>query len=383
MRISPLPALIPDMAFDMGTANVAMYVKDKGLIKLREAVPDLVESEKERKARTVPKLSAEDLQCQIRSIATRDATGEIDSIGDEAYNKIGRVPENRVARPVMLGRIYDSEAFLKIMEKLIYQEVPNFKSLRYISTAPLIVVGVPCNTTLNERRAVETIIKHELKANPVLISEPVAAAIGAKLEFLDAKACSIIDIGGGTTDFSVLTSGAVLTNYTNSFEFGGDLMDKEIIDFVKETHQIQIGPRTAEWVKKKIGSAAKFRNNAKLTAIVKGRPLESNPEKKREITLTSDEIRGCLMPVFAKIADTLDFHIHQIQEGQVHSDMQETGIWLTGGGSMVEGMDKYLTERLGFKINRVEKPLLSVINGAAAILNDPELMKLYRLPNAA
>ncbi|HEX5429751.1 MAG TPA: rod shape-determining protein [Patescibacteria group bacterium] len=361
--------MFEDMAFDMGTGTVEMYVRGKGLIQLKECLDPDAEPDEIFQERSI--------------VSRRVANKALEATGDEAYRKIGRLPsELEIAWPVRRGRIFDESAFVSTMGAMIRRVYPSFGRFRHLGatlTKPMILVGVPCNSTLMENRAIRNLINDEVGGRAVIVSEPVEAAFGADLNFQDGKACTIVDIGGGTTDIAILAGGAELP-YSKSFEYGGDLMDEAIVKHLKTEHKLGIGIRTAEWIKKKIGSACPFEDSRKLKATVRGRPLE----EQREADLSSDEIRECLLEnVLKHIASLLREHISKIEEGQVHTDLKDNGIWLTGGGSLIDGMDQYLTNELGLEVRRVEKPLMSVILGGAKILEDPDLIRQFSLNEAA
>lgn len=357
---------VSNMAFDMGTANISVFVEGIGRIQLRKDVdPD-----------TKPHYQEDTLYME-RSVTITNEKGTMEASGDDAFKCVGRISENYVKRPVRIGRIYDKTAYEHIVHQLVCKINPNYDfRVRSGFLRPTMVVGVPCNDTHVERRAVREIFETKLRAKPVLVLEPVAAAIGAGLEFNERKACAIIDIGGGTTDFTVLCAGAVLDKYTESFEYGGDLMDMAIIEGIKKELGILIGSSSAEWIKKKIGSALPFPHRS-LKANVQGRPLDPKSDRRAEVT--DEQVRNWLLPEIKKIADKLQFHVHHIAEGQIHSDLLDNGIWLTGGTSLLEGLDKYLTTTLKMPVRLVPHPLLSVIDGAALILTDSELQKRYKL----
>lgn len=350
-----------DMAIDMGTAHSRFYLRNKGLIYVGRD-----------EGEEVP---------YIRSYVSRKRNHPdmIEAVGEDAYNMLGRssiLGETEVKRSVRKGRVDDPEAFRAIVEYLVKTQYPEMWMRKLaVANRPRAIIGVPCNSTSTERRAIREIIKLSLRAKPILVWEPIAAAIGAGLPFQGASTQTIVDIGGGTTDISFLSSSKVSCE-PYSFEVGGDLMDETIIKHVAEHHGVMISVRAAEWIKKKIGTALPYEYR-KLSATVKGRPFKGLTA--REAVLDSEEICQCLQPVFRQIADSITEKIDDIQDeevDQVPGDIQENGIHLTGGGSLINDLDKLLEQLTGFKIHQVESPLLSVIMGCGHLLNDDRLLEI-------
>lgn len=375
---------IADMAYDLGTRNSELYVKGLGFFPVKKAEDQLNEGKTNKNQDDSVNSSGqcdEDKIGQLPSFVARRTNGKLVAVGERAYRMLGATPgDQEVVRPVKLGRIHDEQAFVDTMVSLVKHPYPNFETLKHMNVGKYTaVIPVPCNATPLEHQAIRDLAAKHLKAHAVLVLEPVAAAIGARLKFNDDKACAIIDIGGGTADFAVLSFGRELP-YSDSFELGGDLMDTEIQNYVLKTHNIGISERTAEWIKQMIGSVKPFRDDngdvITLTATIKGRPQGIGENVKSEVTLTDQQIRDhCLVKVFGKIGDKLRTHIQKIESNRVHTQLRENGVSLTGGPSFVHGADEFLGEMIGIKVMRVERPLLSVILGSAAILQDRNLLK--------
>jgi rod shape-determining protein MreB len=291
-----------DMGIDLGTATVLVYMKNKGVI-LKE--PSVVAIDK--------------------------TTNKVLAVGEEARKMIGRTPGNIVAiRPLRDGVISDYDITEKMLKHFIKKACGN----RRIS-APRIMVCVPCEATEVEKRAVQDAAANAGSKKVSLIEEPLAAAIGAGLDITKANGNMIIDIGGGTTDIAVISLGGMVVR--QSIKIAGDKFDEAIIRYIRKKHKLMIGERTAEDLKINIGSA--FKKDGEVSMEIRGRDLISGLPK--NVTVTSEEMREALREPVRAIAECT----HSVLEKtppELAADIMEKGIVMTGGGSLLNGLDKLI-----------------------------------------
>ncbi len=356
------------IALDVGTANSLVYSDGKIFL-----VPDkrvLRNSNGNgRPADQQPSL------IPIHSaVARRTSNFELHAIGQDAYEMMGREPKTiQVVRPIVRGRVEDNEAFVEIVLHLIRQVIPTFRVPQWGLADILLVIPVPCNTTRLERDAVKSLVKERLKAESVLIFQPIAAGIGAGLEFENATAVTIIDGGGGTTDIAVLALSEVA--YHTSIEIGGHIFDEDIIRFVQK-RGLRIGNRTAEEIKRNLASATGFEEL--VTQDVRGQDLRTG--QPRTLRLDSEQIYRCLRPRHHQLARDIKIKLQETS-GEIPGDIRQTGIKLTGGHFRTHGSAKFLCESTGLSISHVENvdPLLTVVKGAGKIMDDPALLAKFDL----
>ena len=320
-----------DIAIDLGTATTLVAVKGKGIV-INE--PSVVAIEKK--------------------------AGKILAIGSEAKEMVGRTPGNIVAiRPLRDGVISDfdvTEAMLhyfinKVHEKMFFR-IPR----------PRVIVGIPSGVTEVEKKAVYDAVLSAGAREAYLVEEPVAAAIGAGLPINDSVGSMIIDIGGGTTEIAVLSLGGIVCSA--SVRVAGDEMDQDIIQYAKQKYNLLIGDRMAEQAKIAIGSA--YPLPQETTYTLRGRNLITGlPD---EVEVSSVEIREAISGSVATIVDAARKVIDETPPELV-ADLMERGIALAGGGALLKGLDKRLTEELRITVYVVEDPITSVVRGAAQILD--------------
>ena len=354
-------------AIDIGTFNSEIYVPGKGLL-LRYGA-----NEKDENAYQTPSVIARYIAPPRKVIA----------VGQQAYDMMGRVPPGiEIVKAVKAGRIHDPDAFVNIVTHQIGLAFPNFKpqsALKWMTQEKIqIVISVPCNATPNEIREIRRLLKWKGRDEVFLVSQPIAAAIGADLNFRGITACAILDIGGGTSDLGVLCSGKKV--FADSLEdLGGDLINKHIVEMLRDRYRLIIGDHKAEVIKRQLGSTRSTKE--RLTLDVDGRSVDTNaPETK---TICNDDVRDVIIEVLNKIVDGLmrlldDIPYHD-QGVEIHGDIKKNGIWLTGGGSLIEGCADFLSEKTGLIIQPVKDPLLSVINGTAEILKDKSLLEEFSI----
>jgi rod shape-determining protein MreB and related proteins len=337
-----LGLLSHDIGIDLGTANTLVWVKGKG-ITVRE--PSVVARQKKTK--------------------------EILSIGSAAKKMLGRAPAViEVIRPLKDGVIADfdaTEAMLKFYIKKVHESgniIPKIPR-------PKVVIGIPSGVTEVERRAVADAALQAGARQVYLVEEPMAAAIGVGLPVEDPGGNFIVDIGGGTTDIALISLGGVVVG--KSVRIAGDEMDEAIINYARLKYSLLLGQPSAEAVKISIGSADLVPE--KFT-VVRGRDLETGLPK--SIKLSSDEIREALAPSINTIINDIRDTLEEAPPELV-SDCFEKGIMVTGGGSMIPGIDKRIMDITKMPVMLAEDPLSSVVKGCGKLLENEELLKKIKV----
>jgi rod shape-determining protein MreB len=317
-------AVTSDIGIDLGTASVLVYVKGKGVV-LKE--PSVVAYDKD--------------------------TDRIKAIGEEARLMLGRTPENIIAvRPLRQGVI----SSYKITEKMLRYFIQKAVGKSFFGRRPRISVCVPSGATEVEKKAVEDATIQAGAKDVFVIEEPIAAAIGAGIDISRACGNMIVDIGGGTTDVAVISLSGIVVS--TSIKTAGDDFDDAIVRFMRKRHNLLIGERTAEEIKIKIGTCYKRPEN--ITMDVRGRNLVTGLPK--VVTISSDETEEALREVTAQIVDA----IHSVLERtppELAADIADRGIVLTGGGSLLHGLEELIEENTGITTMIAEEPLNAVAIG--------------------
>ena len=317
-----------DLAIDLGTATVLVYVKGKGVILKEPSV-----------------------------VAINRNNNNLLAIGEEARKMIGRTPGNIVAvRPLRDGVISDYD----ITQKMLKEFIRRACGKRNIS-APNVIVCVPSQATEVEKRAVIDAAANSGAKTVHLIEEPLAAAIGAGLDITKPNGSMVVDIGGGTCDIAVISLGGVVER--ESIKVAGDKFDDAIIKYVRNKYKLMIGEKTAEDLKINIGSA--FKNSRDLTYIMKGRNLITGlPD---EIEINTEEIRIAIQEPVQNIVDTVK-KVLESTPPELASDIIERGIVMTGGGSLLHGLDKLIEFKTGVSVTVAEDSVECVARGTGAVL---------------
>lgn len=324
-----------DLGIDLGTANTLVHVKGKGIV-LRE--PSVV--------------------------AIQRDTGAILAVGDEAKQMIGRTPGNIIAiRPMKDGVIADFDTTQSMLKYFISRAL---KSRTFIK--PRVVVGVPSGVTEVEKRAVIDATLQAGAREAYLIEEPMAAAIGAGLEVNEPTGNMVVDIGGGTTEVAIISLGGIVTS--KSIRIGGDEMDESIVYYIKKEYNLMIGERTAEEIKISIGSAADGQKEESVE--VRGRDLVTGLPK--TIRVTSEEIRAALAEPVNSIIDAIKVTLEKTPP-ELAADIMDRGIVLTGGGSLLSGLDKRVSKETGMPVHIAEEPLDCVAMGTGKVLEGLDIWR--------
>jgi rod shape-determining protein MreB len=327
-----------DLAIDLGTATTLTFVKGKGIVSNEPSVVAV-----QRGANGVKKVLA---------------------VGKEAKEMLGRTPGNIVAvRPMKDGVIADFEV-TEAMLRYFIVKAHNRRTL----VKPRIIVCVPSGITEVEKRAVRDSALAAGAREVYLIEEPMAAAIGAGLPITEPSGNMIVDIGGGTTEVAVISLAGIVVS--KSIRVGGDKMDEAIVQHIKRKYNLLIGERTAEDIKKQIGSA--YPLDEVLTVDVKGRDLVAGVPK--TLTINSDEIRDALAEPVNAIVEAVRVVLERTPP-ELSADIVDKGIVLSGGGSQLKNLDVLLREETGLPVMVSENPQLAVVLGTGKALDELRLLK--------
>lgn len=324
-----------NMGVDLGTANTLVYIKGKGIVAREPSV-----------------------------VAINTNTKEVLAVGEEAKKMIGRTPGSIVAiRPLKDGVIADFDV-TKSMLKYFIRKASNGKTL----FQPKVVVCVPSGVTEVEKRAVEEAAVHAGARDAYLIEEPMAAAIGAGLPVHEATGSMIVDIGGGTTEVAIISLGGIVTS--KSIRVGGDELDESIVSFIKKEYSLLIGERTAETAKITIGSADK---DCELTTMqIRGRDMITGLPK--TIDVSSKEIYSALKEPVSNILEAIKSTLEKTPP-ELSADIMEQGIMLSGGGALLDGIDRLIIAETGMPVTIAEDPLDCVAIGTGRALDNIDVLK--------
>ncbi|HUQ90420.1 MAG TPA: rod shape-determining protein, partial [Bryobacteraceae bacterium] len=297
-------------------------------------------------------------------VAINKNTGEVEAVGREAKEMLGRTPGNIVAiRPMKDGVIAD----FKVTERMLNYFIQKAHG-RKMLVHPRIVIGVPSEITQVEKRAVID-SAYRAKASEVhLVEQAMVAAIGAGLPITEPSGNMVVDIGGGTTDVAVISLSGIV--YSRSVRVAGNEMDDAIMQYLKRKYNLLIGERTAEQIKITIGSA--FPLDRPITMEIKGRNLIEGVPK--TITIEDSEIREALSECVATIMNAIRVALERTPP-ELSADISDRGIVLTGGGAMIKNLDRRIREETGLPVSIAEDPLASVVLGTGKMLTDFKLLR--------
>ena len=352
-----------DIGIDLGTANTLIWVKGKGIV-IRE--PSVVAMHKKSK--------------------------KVIAIGTEAKKMVGKTPASIITvSPLQGGVIADFDATSAMISHYIQavHQIGNVFPAAW--SRPKVVIGIPSSVTEVERRAVWEAALSAGAREAFLIEEPMAAAIGENVSVFAPTGMMIVDIGGGTTEIAIISLGGIVVS--KSLKLAGETMDKAIVHYIRLRHGLVIGERSAEEVKIKIGSA--FQKNERLKekkdeisqlstlnshlqkmAVLRGRDIETGLPK--SLRISEVEVREALAPVLSQIIEAIA-DILQEAPPELTSDILEHGILLTGGSSLLSGIDNLIVERTHIPVTISEDPLTSVIRGAGKVLEDAQLLQRVKV----
>ncbi len=327
-----------DMSIDLGTANTLVLVKGRGII-INE--PSVVAIQKNKNGKT-----------------------RILAVGQEAKNMLGKTPGSIEAiRPMKDGVIADFDITEKMIRYFIEKAHRRKSFLR-----PRIIICVPYGLTQVERKAVRESAMSAGAREVFLIEEPMAAAIGANLPVREPVGSLVVDIGGGTTEIGVVSLGGLVIS--KSIRTAGDKIDMAIVDYIKKKYNLLIGERAGEEIKIDIGAAITL--DEPLITTVKGRDQVSGLLSR--IEFTSEDVRDATKEPIKEIADALK-DVLEIMPPDLAGDIVENGVVLTGGGALIRGLDKYLSDIIKLPVYIAEEPLLAVAKGTGKALEEIELLQ--------
>jgi rod shape-determining protein MreB len=323
-----------DVGIDLGTANTLVYIKGQGIVINEPSI-----------------------------VAVNDKTGRVVAIGNDAKQMIGRTPLHiSVVKPLVDGVISNfevAEEMLRYFLRHVAKQSPK-KFLR-----PRVVIGVPSGITNVEIRAVRDAAKNAGAGRVHVVEEPMAAAIGVRLPVQDPVGHMIVDIGGGTVDIAVISLGGIVQ--AKNLRVAGDKLNADIMAYVRDEFKILLGEKTAEEVKIAIGSVYRRRDSQEAT--IRGRDLITGLPK--EVVITDADIREAIGESIALLVDSIK-EVLESTPPEVVSDVMHKGIIVTGGGSLIQGLEELLSEELKIPIHMSPDPLSSVVRGTGVILEDIE-----------
>lgn len=323
-------AFSDDLGIDLGTSNTLICMRKKGII-LNE--PSVV------------------------AISTK--TKEIYEVGNKAKQMIGRTPANyETVRPLRNGVIADYEVTEKML-RAFYKII----NVGLLFNKPRVIICVPAGITQVEKRAVMEVTREAGAREAYLIEEPMAAAIGVGVNIFEPEGTMIVDIGGGTSELAVISLGGVVKK--SSFRTAGDKFDGAIVEYVRQKHNLLIGEKTAEEIKVRIGSVVPVEEDVEIE--VSGKNLLNGLPK--DIILTSSELVETMSSLVQEIIEEIRV-VFEKTPPELAADIRRRGIYVTGGGALLKGIDKKISAGLNLKVTIAEDPLNAVINGINTLLEN-------------
>ncbi|MFA4999052.1 MAG: rod shape-determining protein [Candidatus Paceibacterota bacterium] len=321
-----------DIAIDLGTANSEVYVRGRGIVIEEPSV-----------------------------VAVNQKTGQILAIGAEAKKMVGRTPAHIVAtRPLRAGVISDFE----VTEQMLRYFIEKAHKRRFLlSPRPRVIIGIPSGVTEVEKKAVVDAGKNAGAREVFLVEEPMAAAIGARLPVQEAGGNFVVEIGGGTTEVAIISLGGIVL--AKSLRVAGDKLNEDIIHFAQDEYRLLIGERTAESIKIGIGSA--YPSKEKRELPMRGRNLVTGlPE---EIMISDDDIRKAMEKSVKQIVSEIKTAIEECPP-ELLADIMTNGIYISGGGSLLRGLDALIQKETRIPTKIIEDPMTAVVRGAGMILEN-------------
>ena len=319
-----------DIGIDLGTANTLVYVKGEGIVLLEPSV-----------------------------VAVQAGTNNVLAVGEDAKKMLGQTPGSIVAiRPLKDGVIADFD-ITESMLRYFIRKVHNRRSL----VAPRVVIAVPSGITEVEKRAVKDSAEQAGARLVYLIEEPMAAAIGIGLPVQEPAANMVVDIGGGTTEVAIISLAGIV--FSKSVRVGGDEMDEAINQYLKRNYNLMVGERTAEEIKISIGSAYPLAEERVME--VKGRDLIAGLPK--TLRITSEEVREALSESISTIVEAVRITLERCPP-ELSADLVDRGLIMTGGGSLLKGFPRLISEETGLPVHLADEPLQTVALGTGKVLDE-------------
>ncbi len=328
-----------DVGIDLGTANTRVGIKNLGLVTIEPSV-----------------------------VAINRRTQQVLAVGNQAKEMLGKTPADIVAiRPLKDGVVVDFETTLEMLKHFIQVAKSNAPTSTPFSK-PRVIVGVPFTATDVEKEATIDAALYAGAKEAYIIEEPIAAAIGIGLPIESPQGNMVVDIGGGTTDITIISLGGLVVDKT--IQIAGDEMDEAIIDFVKENYNLLIGPQTAEAIKKELGNIRP--SDDPRTARIHGTDI--NTRLPHSIEITENEIAEALFPVILKITEAIKEALEEAPP-EINADIRQKGLVITGGGSLIRNLDKHWENELGIPIKRAKDPQFSVLKGILRAFDNIDYIK--------
>ncbi|MDP3947680.1 MAG: rod shape-determining protein [bacterium] len=325
-----ISAFFKDIGIDLGTANSLVYLKGRGVVVNEPSVA-----------------------------AINNKTGQVLAIGEEAKKMLSRTPQHiTVIRPLVNGVISNFEMTQEMLRYFL-KRVGKDRLFNYRRA----VLGIPGNLTEVERKSVEDAVVGAGVRTVHLIEEPVASALGANLPIHEPTANMVVDIGGGTTEIAIISMGGIVTS--RSLKVAGDRMVNDIIQFVRDEFRLAIGEPTAEDIKVLIGSAVPM--DGKMELAIRGRDLTTGLP--REVVIKNHQVRAALMKSLKSIAESIR-EVIEVAPPELVGDILKNGIYFSGGGSMLRGIETLIEKELGVKTAVVPEPLTCVMRGIGVIIEE-------------
>lgn len=321
-----------DIGIDLGTANTLVYLKGKGIVITEPSV-----------------------------VAVNTKTGQVVAVGTQAKDMLGRTPAHiNAVRPLVEGVISDFEVTEEMLRYLVQKAQGSQPPL-----GPRVVIGVPSGITNVEIRAVRDAAKNAGAREVLIVEEPMAAAIGARLPVHEAVGTMLIDIGGGTTDIALIALGGIVRS--KNVRIAGDTLNQDISSYIRSEFKILIGDRTAEDVKIAVGTVVKPAEPLQTT--IRGRDLVTGLP--REIVITDADVREAIAGSVASVIEAVK-EVIETAPPEVVADVMRRGVYVTGGGALLRGLPELLAQELKVPIHVVDDPLTTVVRGTGLILEDSE-----------
>ncbi len=334
-----------DLGIDLGTSQTLVYSKDGGIVINEPSV-----------------------------VAINTRTDQILAVGKDAKDMLGKTPPHiEITRPLANGVISDFEVTEKMLKYFI--DRVHTESFTLIPR-PRIVIGVPIETTEVERKAIEDAVISAGARKAHLIENPMLAALGARLSLTEPTGMMIVDIGGGTTEISVMSLAGIVTS--KSLNIAGDELNKNIIHYARDNFNLMLGENVAERIKMRIGTAIEQKD--KLEIEMRGRDLITGLPK--EITVSDSQIREAIEKSIKTIVTTIKATL-EVTPPELVADIYERGIVLTGGGALLRGLDTLISRQAEIPVRVADDPLTSVVRGCGILLENEELLKDISLPSTS
>jgi len=326
-----------DIGIDLGTTNILIYVKDRGIVVNESSV-----------------------------VAINNKTHEVIAIGHAAKKMIGKAPSRiTITQPISNGTISDfevAEKMLKYFIDKIYSETFN------LIKRPRVAISIPLHTTEVERKAVEDVVFNIGAKEVFLVEAPIAAAVGIRLPIEEVSTIMIVNIGGGTSEVAVLSLGGIISS--RSLKIGGNELDKNIIDYVRDHFNLSLGDAIVEDIKIKIGSAVPL--HEPMSMLMRGRDLVTGLPK--ELLIGDAEVRLAMANSIRQIVENVKSTI-ETTSPELVADIYENGILLTGGGALLRGLDKFISDAIKIPVRVTEDPSTAVVRGLGILLDKLSLLE--------